>query len=158
MSQGYSIESRKGRKGITYYCRVRYKGDEASNHFKTNGAAHKWGRETVKAIDDGVFNRSHGNLSKMTFSEGVDRYLDEELVQLKKGYGVERDRGNKLKRYSFAKLPLSKIQTSDLAAYRKERMSEINPRTGNKLAPQTIRNDFIVIRGVFNYTVHHHRH
>jgi integrase len=153
MSQGYSIESRKGKKGSTYYCRVRYKGDEASDHFKTNAAAHKWGRETVKAIDDGVFNRFHGNLSKMTFAEGVDRYLDEDLVKEKKGYSTERDRGNKIKRYKFANLPLSKIQTSDLAAFRKERMNEINPRTGNKLAPQTIRNDFIIIRSVFNYAI-----
>ena len=155
MANGISVTSYKKRGGnVTYNLRVRRKGTLVTDHFMTKKAAERAGIQIVAAIDDGTYQKMDSDpLAKMTFAEGIDRYLDDEMVKAKKGYEQERYKAIYMKSAKIAKKPLIKIKTSDLAQYRDSRMLETNSRTGKKLSPQTIRNDFTIIKGVFSLAI-----
>jgi integrase len=143
MAKGYAVRKSVGIKATTYYCRVRYKETTVSDNFRTKAAADSWGRDTVNQIDKGTFSRFLGDLEALTFSEAIDKWLEDPLVKKHKGYSVDFDRANRMKRYPFANKKLVKLQKADFREFRDTR------RITENVAAQTIRNDFYVIKSIF---------
>lgn len=67
----------------------------------------------------------------------------------KKGHAQEKYRIALYCRYPIADLPISSITSVDIASFRDQRLSEINPRTGNKLAAATVRLDLALLSDMF---------
>lgn len=58
---------------------------------------------------------------------------------LKKGYAQEVYRSALYSRYPIADLRMREITSVDVAAFRDQRLAEINPRTKKPLSPATVR-------------------
>lgn len=67
----------------------------------------------------------------------------------KKGHAQEKYRIALYCRYPIADLPVRSITSVDVASFRDQRLSEINPRTGNKLAAATVRLDLALLSDMF---------
>ncbi|MBT4085430.1 MAG: site-specific integrase [Alphaproteobacteria bacterium] len=148
MAKGFKPKKHVGKNGdVTWYTRVRYKEYDVSNNHSTKGAADAWGTDVVNQIDKGTFSQFHGDLLNLTFSDALDKWLEEPDVKKHKGYIVETHRANNLKKYPIAKKKLVDLKTSDFRDYRNTRL-----KTENR-ATQTVKNDFNIIKGVINTAI-----
>jgi len=151
MAVGYRIERYKRKDGkITYNVRVRYKQikPHPTNHFNTRAAAEKWGREIVHAIDHGTYRPDSSN-DGLNFADAIDRYvsnLEEGPPRTKKHKSDKRSRGNTIKKYRFAKLPMASISTSHLRDFRDDRLAKGK-------AASTVRNELNLISLVFRVAI-----
>lgn len=84
----------------------------------------------------------------ITLREALFMYRDRVSVY-KKGHVQEKCRIALYSRYPIADLPVRSVTSVDVASFRDQRLSEINPRTGNKLAPATVRLDLALLSDMF---------
>lgn len=85
----------------------------------------------------------------LTLREGLERYRTQISI-LKKGYAQEKYRIETICR-SFLGTKITRSITSvDIATYRDQRLSEINPRTGRPLATSTVRLEMSLLSNYFD--------
>ena len=120
MGNPWNIRPYKKANGTTSYnLRVRRKGQLHTETFLSASAAQRAGIKIASQMDDGKYvGKNEIQTDDMTFSEALDKLLTIPNFINLKGYGVECDRANKMKEYKFTKLAITKIRSSDLAAYR----------------------------------------
>ncbi len=68
----------------------------------------------------------------------------------KKGYAQEKYRIDLYCRYPIANMPVRSITSVDIASFRDQRLSETNPKTGNKLSTATVRLDLSLLSNLFS--------
>ncbi|QQK74097.1 site-specific integrase (plasmid) [Pectobacterium versatile] len=92
---------------------------------------------------------SVARLRKMALSRGLDKYYESISVH-KKGHLQEFYRVNVIKKHPIAGKFMDDITTVDIAAYRDERLSQINPRTGKNITGNTVRLELALLSSLFN--------
>jgi integrase len=113
----------------------------ATKTFKTKARAERWARAFENEMDDGVFV-SRKEAESTTLTEAFERYL-KEITPHKKGAIQETNRIKQFKKHPLAKRFLANIRSSDIAAYRDERLS-----LGK--SSNTVKNELILISHLFN--------
>ncbi|HGL4399484.1 TPA: site-specific integrase [Enterobacter hormaechei] len=91
---------------------------------------------------------SVARLRKMSLSRGLDKYYESVSVH-KKGHLQEFYRVNVIKRHPLASRNMDEITTVDIAAYRDERLTQCNPRTGNPISGNTVRLELALLSSLF---------
>lgn len=86
--------------------------------------------------------------NSLTLREALTMYRDRVSVH-KKGYDQEKYRIGLYFRYPIADKPIRSITSADIAGFRDQRLSETNPRTGNRLAAATVRLDLALLSDMF---------
>ena len=84
----------------------------------------------------------------ITLRDALIMYQDRVSIY-KKGHAQEKYRIALYCRYPIADLPVRSITSVDIASFRDQRLSEINPRTGNRLAAATVRLDLALLSDMF---------
>lgn len=88
------------------------------------------------------------NNTNPTLREALSEYRDRVSIY-KKGFAQEKSRIALYSRYPIADMRVRSITSIEIAAFRDLRLSEINPRTGNRLAPATVRLDLALLSAMF---------
>lgn len=88
-------------------------------------------------------------LRKMKLSCALDKYYESVSVH-KKGRLQEFYRINVIKRLHLSDKNMDEISTIDIAAYRDERLSQINPRTGKRISGNTVRLELALLSSLFS--------
>jgi len=88
-------------------------------------------------------------IRKMALSRGLDKYYESVSVH-KKGYQQEFYRANVIKRHPLASKAMDDITTVDIAAYRDERLAQVNPRTGRAITGNTVRLELALLSSLFS--------
>lgn len=88
-------------------------------------------------------------LRKMKLSCALDKYYESVSVH-KKGRLQEFYRINVIKRHHLSDKNMDEISTIDIAAYRDERLSQINPRTGKRISGNTVRLELALLSSLFS--------
>ncbi|AVQ89146.1 site-specific integrase (plasmid) [Plesiomonas shigelloides] len=88
-------------------------------------------------------------LRKIHLASALDRYY-ETVSRFKKGALQEFYRISTLKKSWLSDMYLSDISSVDVAKYRDERLSSINPRTNKHISPNTVRLELALLSSVFN--------
>jgi len=145
MAIGFSNNLRSG----SWYVRVRYKGKNVNRTFQRKSAGDKWGREQVRAIDDGTFKRNteFSDFAKLTLGAALQEYIDLHPERTEKEKSRKNDYKNKLpviSSHRISKLTLGEIESGDVKAF-------IQARRKEGWAENTIRNDINVISRIFTY-------
>lgn len=73
----------------------------------------------------------------------------ERVSVLKKGYAQEKFRIALYCRRPIADMRMREITSVEIAQFRDDRLQEVNPRTGNRLTPATVRLDLCLLSNVF---------
>lgn len=81
--------------------------------------------------------------------EVVLRLYRDRISILKKGYVQERYRIDQMCRMPLAQMPLKDIRSVEIAQFRDERLSSVNPRSGKPLASSTVRLDLALLSDMF---------
>ncbi|MGJ3289494.1 site-specific integrase [Klebsiella sp. PL-2018] len=87
-------------------------------------------------------------LKSLTLRKGLARYLHTESSQ-KKGYMQEFYRIRVIIRHPLVDKDMSNITSVDIAAYRDDRLSQTNPRTGKAISGNTVRLELALLSSVF---------
>lgn len=87
-------------------------------------------------------------IRKMDLFRGLEKYYESVSVH-KKGHLQEFYRVNVIKRHPLSKKKMDEITTVDIAAYRDERLSQINPRTGKNISGNTVRLELALLSSLF---------
>lgn len=125
-----------------WQAKIRRKGYPSVSHtHNTKAKAERWARMIESEMDQGVFI-SRAEADSTTLKEALERYR-KEITPTKKGAKQENNRILAWKKDSLAKRYLGSIRSSDLAAYRDDRL-------GNGLSPITVRNELSIISHLFN--------
>lgn len=85
----------------------------------------------------------------LTLREGLERYRAHISI-LKKGYEQEKYRIEMICRSFLGTKITREITSVDIATYRDQRLSEINPRTGRPLATSTVRLEMSLLSNYFD--------
>lgn len=88
-------------------------------------------------------------VKKLSLSRALDRYLDTVSVH-KRGYRQEFWRVGVIKRYPVAQKMMDEVTTVDIAAYRDERLAQVNPRTGKPISGDTVRLELALLSVLYN--------
>ena len=107
--------------------------------FETKATAIRYARRIEREMDEGIFV-SHRGADHTTLGELFERYL-EEVTPKKKGAESEHYRIRALARHPLAARFLSTIRSSDIAAYRDERLGVV--------APPTVKRDLVILGHLF---------
>ncbi|WP_020146810.1 site-specific integrase [Thioalkalivibrio sp. ALJ15] len=134
-----TIEKRAGKSGTRWRARVRRDGSFVTRTFDSKTRATQWARDQEHAIDRGEWI-DHSEAEGTTLVEALDRYASE-ITPHKKGHRQEHLRIQAWKRVKFARKPLSRIRSTDVAAWRDERIKTVGG--------QTIRNELALLSHVF---------
>ncbi len=84
----------------------------------------------------------------ITLRDALIMYQDRVSIY-KKGHAQEKYRIALYCRYPIADQPIRSITSVDVASFRDQRLSETNPRTGNRLASATVRLDLALLSDMF---------
>lgn len=84
----------------------------------------------------------------LTLRDALIMYLSRVSIH-KKGHTQEKYRINLYCRYPIADRLVRSITSVDVASFRDQRLAEINPRTGNRLASATVRLDLALLSDMF---------
>ncbi|MCE8013924.1 site-specific integrase [Billgrantia desiderata] len=84
-----------------------------------------------------------------TLHKVLDRYKNAVSI-LKRGFEQESYRIRKLQQSFLAEQPISTLTSVDIATYRDQRLSEVNPKTGKPLSPSTVRLEMSLLSSVFD--------
>lgn len=87
-------------------------------------------------------------IRKMHLCRGLDKYYESVSVH-KKGHLQEFYRVNVIKRHPIASLNMDEITTIDIAAYRDERLMQVNTRTGKPITGNTVRLELALLSSLF---------
>ncbi|MES2877475.1 MAG: site-specific integrase [Pseudomonadota bacterium] len=79
----------------------------------------------------------------------IERYRKEVSI-LKKGYQQECYRIEQLKRSGLGKKVVRQVTSVDIATYRDKRLQDLNPKTGKKLSPATVRLEMCLLSNFFD--------
>lgn len=134
-----TIEKRVGKTGAKWRVRVRMDGNFVTKTFDSKTRATQWARDQERAIDRGEWI-DHSEAEGTSLVEALKRYA-REITPTKKGARQEELRIAAWKRVSFAHKPLSRIRSTDVAAWRDERAKQVSG--------QTIRNELGLLSHVF---------
>lgn len=88
-------------------------------------------------------------VKKLSLSRALDRYLDTVSVH-KRGYRQEFWRVSVIKRHPVAQKMMDEVTTVDIAAYRDERLAQVNPRTGKPISGDTVRLELALLSVLYN--------
>ncbi|EBR9313049.1 TPA: tyrosine-type recombinase/integrase [Salmonella enterica subsp. enterica serovar Muenchen] len=88
-------------------------------------------------------------VKKLSLSRALDRYLDTVSVH-KRGYRQEFWRVSVIKRHPLAQKMMDEVTTVDIAAYRDERLAQVNPRTGKPISGDTVRLELALLSVLYN--------
>ncbi|ECO0810425.1 tyrosine-type recombinase/integrase [Salmonella enterica subsp. enterica serovar Newport] len=88
-------------------------------------------------------------VKKLSLSRALDRYLDTVSVH-KRGYRQEFWRVGVIKRHPVAQKMMDEVTTVDIAAYRDERLAQVNPRTGKPISGDTVRLELALLSVLYN--------
>lgn len=83
-----------------------------------------------------------------TLREALETYRDRVSI-FKKGHAQEKYRIDLYCRLPIADMRMRSITSVDIAKFRDDRLMQINPRTGNRLSPATVRLDLSLLSDVF---------
>ncbi|MCE6966342.1 site-specific integrase [Enterobacter sp. MW07] len=84
----------------------------------------------------------------MSLSRGLDKYYESVSVH-KKGHLQEFYRVNVIKRHPLASRNMDEISTVDIAAYRDERLTQLNPKSGKPITGNTVRLELALLSSLF---------
>ncbi|QXB24124.1 site-specific integrase [Lelliottia amnigena] len=87
-------------------------------------------------------------IRKMPLYRGLDKYYESVSVH-KKGHLQEFYRVNVIKRHPIASKNMNDISTVDIAAYRDERLMQVNIRTGKPVTGNTVRLELALLSSLF---------
>ncbi|OSG79065.1 integrase, partial [Salmonella enterica subsp. diarizonae serovar Rough:r:z] len=88
-------------------------------------------------------------VKKISLFRALDRYLDTVSVH-KRGYQQEFWRVSVIKRHPVAQKMMDEVTTVDIASYRDERLSQVNPRTGKAISGNTVRLELALLSALYN--------
>ncbi|EEF7941966.1 tyrosine-type recombinase/integrase [Salmonella enterica] len=88
-------------------------------------------------------------VKKLSLSRALDRYLDTVSVH-KRGYRQEFWRVGVIKRHPVAQKMMDEVTTVDIAAYRDDRLAQVNPRTGKPISGDTVRLELALLSVLYN--------
>ncbi|HAF5680347.1 TPA: integrase [Salmonella enterica] len=88
-------------------------------------------------------------VKKLSLSRALDRYLDTVSVH-KRGYRQEFWRVSVIKRHPVAQKMMDEVTTVDIAAYRDDRLAQVNPRTGKPISGDTVRLEMALLSVLYN--------
>lgn len=88
-------------------------------------------------------------VKKLSLFRALDRYLDTVSVH-KRGYQQEFWRVSVIKRHPVAQKMMDEVTTVDIASYRDERLSQVNPRTGKLISGNTVRLELALLSALYN--------
>lgn len=91
---------------------------------------------------------SVARIRKMSLSRGLDKYYESVSVH-KKGHLQEFYRVNVIKRHPLASRNMDEISTVDIAAYRDERLTQLNPKSGKPITGNTVRLELALLSSLF---------
>lgn len=92
------------------------------------------------------------NTPAPTLESVLDRYR-RSISILKKGYTQECYRIASIKRHEVCQRPLTSITSVDIAQYRDNRLSDINPKTQKTIAASTVRLEMSLLSNVMDVAV-----
>jgi len=143
-----TIDERIGKKGKTYTARVRYKGEEYSETFKSKTRATKWAKKMERDIDDGTAMTMES--TKTTVNDVFDEY-EASLDKTADGY-KKRISYLKVWRSKIGKLKLSKVTPALLCKIR--RLIRFVPTNrGDSRSPATVNRYMSELSAAFTYAV-----
>ncbi|EBX7470022.1 site-specific integrase [Salmonella enterica subsp. diarizonae serovar 58:r:z53] len=88
-------------------------------------------------------------VKKLSLSRALDRYLDTVSVH-KRGYQQEFWRVGVIKRHPVTQKMMDEVTTVDIAAYRDDRLAQVNPRTGKPISGDTVRLELALLSSLYN--------
>lgn len=88
-------------------------------------------------------------MSDLSVCEALKKYLTQVSI-LKKGYAQEKYRVEQIARSFLGNLIVRQVTSVDIATYRDQRLTEINPRTKRKLATSTVRLELSLLSNFFD--------
>jgi integrase len=143
-----TIDERTGIKRKTYTARVRYKGEEYTETFKSKTKAANWAKKMERAIDDGT------SMTMESTQTTVNAVLDEYEASLDKTDDGYKKRISHLKvwRSKIGKLKLSKVTPALLCKIR--RLIRFVPTNrGDSRSPATVNRYMSALSAAFTYAV-----
>lgn len=112
--------------GAGYQARIRRRGwPVQTKTFPTKAAAERWVRQAEAQMDEGTFAPFTAEQQALTLDKALERYL-KEITPLKAGAEQERMRIEAWRKRSFSRLAIGRIKSTDLAAWRDERLREVS--------------------------------
>ncbi|UJT80918.1 site-specific integrase (plasmid) [Edwardsiella piscicida] len=88
-------------------------------------------------------------IKKITLQKALERYCSTVSVH-KKGYQQEFYRVQVISRHPISQKNMDEITTVDIASYRDNRLSDINPKTKNKISGNTVRLELALLSSLYN--------
>ncbi|EAQ4379916.1 site-specific integrase [Salmonella enterica] len=88
-------------------------------------------------------------IKKMTLSAALTKYYDTVSVH-KRGYQQEFWRVSVIKRHPLAQKRMDEVTSVDIASYRDDRLSQVNPRTGKAISGNTVRLELALLSALYN--------
>lgn len=139
-------------RGSSWRVRIRRKGyAPQTKTFDRKADAEAWARQIETEMDRGDFV-SRAEAERTTLAMALDRY-EREFTSQKKGALQERTRIRWWKKQPLAHRPLASIRSSDLAAYRDQRLQTRVTRGGkvkdSTISPHTVRLELALISNLF---------
>lgn len=112
-----------------FHVQVRRKNVTATRTFRTKTDAEKWARKVESDIDRGIYINTN-EAERMTLSELIERYKDEELPRLK-AQAQEKSRLNIIEK-KLGKEIIGGITVSTIVKYRNARLKTIAENSANR--------------------------
>ena len=149
MANGVSIKQRKKKGGETVWgLRVRRKGHFHSDTFLTKTAAVKAGNKIAAQMDDGTYVPKGAISDQITLAQALDKFLDELPIETERQRTYKGDKNShatQIKKFKFAKLPLTLIRKSHIREFREERRKSCSANT--------VHNNMNTISKVFSHAI-----
>ena len=149
MANGVDVKSREKRGGkIVWGLRVRRKGQYYSETFLTKTAAFKAGNRIAAQMDEGTFVPPSAISNQITLSEALDKFLDGLPTDTERQCtykGDKKSHAAQIKKFKFAKFPLTLIRKSHIREFREQRRKTCSPNTVN--------NNLNTISRVFSHAI-----
>ncbi|MBL6933332.1 MAG: tyrosine-type recombinase/integrase [Rhodospirillales bacterium] len=149
MANGVSIKQRKKKGGETVWgLRVRRKGHFHSDTFLTKTAAVKAGNKIAAQMDDGTYVRKGAISDQITLAQALDKFLNELPIETERQRTYKGDKAShatQIKKFKFAKLPLTLIRKSHIRDFREKRK--------NDCSPNTVNNNLNTISKIFSHAI-----
>jgi integrase len=149
MANGITIKSRKKKGGeIVWGLRVRRKQQYWSDTFLTKTAATKAGNRIAAQMDEGTFVPPSAISNQITLADALDEFLMELPIDTERQRtykGDKQSHATQIKKFKFAKLPLTLIKKSHIREFREKRKKTCSVNT--------VHNNMNTISKVFSHAI-----
>lgn len=88
-------------------------------------------------------------IKKMPLFTALTKYYDTVSVH-KQGYQQEFWRVSVIQRHPLAQKRMDEVTSVDIASYRDDRLSQVNPRTGKAISGNTVRLELALLSALYN--------